>query len=1175
MGKMFLPFLASASAAPAASQSTNEDASADPFEDGSGLSDWSASDNEAALPSAVEAPAAAVSKRKAPPATDRRTRAQTKKQGLECVFFFLRFGPEIDRVSRDQSTTTQAPATPEKSTPFAVLNTTGYEGSTLASIPTVPSTSAVIGTEPGDSQTRLNVKVSPSSSATLESSSPLPTSSPVPGSSLSQAISPGSSLSQTTSSPATLQGLDLSGLGDDAVEFLQMYMAFKKRKTDSGSVVIGPSSPAVSAAREPVTPATPSPAPRAPKSKRSSASSISKNKMPLAFSSPSSTQTEHVHSRTTQPDADSHPGQVCLRVVADDLPVNCEVNAITLDIQPEELRGYYAGLPHLRKGLFESWSQQPGGNPRLAFIESSITNLNGSLFQEALEYADEGDAVNPATASPVVVTAMSNVAEARFKFYRSGSFALFVSPVLVFESFLVNAKMTGTSRLQKMITASLFAVDFDRVAGFFCTVTGQPSLHLQMARNIIEYATLMQSKDKGKKRSFDPSAFAASSSSSSSSSSSLNDALPFDAVVPVFDGRHTAVAFKDLLPDPSGHLPRLAGEVAAGSLAVVAYHAVHFEANKGPSISFNIRDVSLKRWRCIRRIKPKFLSGRKLRSRSTHVMCLSVPKCPHYPLFPFLLALTNHLSCSQATLDPAPNAQLASLMSNPVPVEVHAHIGDSLSVFDLCAYAQTSRNAYEALPITLSNRATRLYCRFIPRQLLIAFLGALGTAGGGVVGSNALAFAHPPLGLWQPNDLNIIIPIAGLSALTAVLESAGYAGTCMKSYTPVVLPNDAAATPLAAFELDSEWHDRSLRFTNASDQVITVTYTKDETIMRAIFSAETTLGTSVLTPRAFIIAHPRLLARKEVVFRDGTITNFDPVFHRPLDPATLASRSLMAVHPWPVNRSGPCQGPCLSEPRRVRSGRGFAVLRMSRSDVPDILGTDALGHFASSAYGLVAVWAATENPSCRCILLKAPTLRTALDLDVSYRHLNDDYVHRHIVLRSAAIRARQPPYALVFEGLYLPALSDSDAIWVPVPLDDHATEYAHLDDLRTHDWIALCEDTTDTVFARPGLFTGAVTIASANPFMSTYALELGSDSYTMVVLFDSKPSPGPGNANIHSDSCMCTVRFNGDALALFFPNKTLNSVQSGPSPCHPMRIDVDIELIYRTIHTYAQFFCWD
>ncbi|KAJ7067464.1 hypothetical protein C8F01DRAFT_1365536 [Mycena amicta] len=363
---------------------------------------------------------------------------------------------------------------------------------------------------------------------------------------------------------------------------------------DAGVVVVGPTSSETSTPKRAVQPK------KGPKRKHDEFDDV--------FSGPDSTQRLKEGTVGSIHDNTSSPGQI--RTYVTGLPHACEVNPLVLDLQPDSMKDHYAALPPLRLGVFTSWSADTrGGNPPLARLKMMGEHLNRGLFFSALRFDKAGSFVNPSVASPMGVTGVASVgSNTRFHLYCGPEFALFTSVAYVRESLLVSGKARNYGRT-KLLMANLFGAEYERTVSFLCNVTNQPSLAAQMYQNMLEFATKPESSgpssspgsDAGespykKRKGADTSLFVSSAFATKSTSQPApggDSALPFEAVVPVFDGRATSLSFSDCLKTLHD-MPRYTkagGEVYPGSIVVVGYHVSQYynSTRKSEAVSLNLQ----------------------------------------------------------------------------------------------------------------------------------------------------------------------------------------------------------------------------------------------------------------------------------------------------------------------------------------------------------------------------------------------------------------------------------------------------------------------------------------------------------------------------------------------------------------------------------------------------------
>ncbi|KAJ7054914.1 hypothetical protein C8F01DRAFT_1322430 [Mycena amicta] len=343
---------------------------------------------------------------------------------------------------------------------------------------------------------------------------------------------------------------------------------------DAGVVVVGPTSSETSTPKRAVQPK------KGPKRKH--------NEFDDVFSGPDSTQCLKEGTVGSIHDNTSSPGQI--RTYVTGLPHACEVNPLVLDLQPDSMKDHYAALPPLRLGVFTSWSADTrGGNPPLARLKMMGEHLNRGLFFSALRFDKAGSFVNPSVASPMGVTGVASVgSNTRFHLYCGPEFALFTSVAYVHESLLVSGKARNYGRT-KLLMANLFGAEYERTVSFLCNVTNQPSLAAQMYQNMLEFATKPESSGP----SSSPGSDAGESPYKKRKGADTSLALPFEAVVPVFDGRATSLSFSDCLKTLHD-MPRYTkagGEVYPGSIVVVGYHVSQYynSTRKSEAVSLNLQ----------------------------------------------------------------------------------------------------------------------------------------------------------------------------------------------------------------------------------------------------------------------------------------------------------------------------------------------------------------------------------------------------------------------------------------------------------------------------------------------------------------------------------------------------------------------------------------------------------
>ncbi|KAH6879351.1 hypothetical protein BKA70DRAFT_1447935 [Coprinopsis sp. MPI-PUGE-AT-0042] len=269
------------------------------------------------------------------------------------------------------------------------------------------------------------------------------------------------------------------------------------------------------------------------------------------------------------------------------LPETCEVTNVSL--QDPRLKPFYEGLPNLRRGVFESWSDTKGrGMIMFSKWSRMCRDMDFDLCLSAIQFVSFEAFINPSRASPLDVCC-KQIIGAKPKYYLytiDQKPAIFISTVFCDTSHLVDPPERGL--VQKWMSGIFHTQEWEQFVGFMCMVFNHEHLAAQLNKDAIQFATKASfgraqdgssSTDKFSSMFSNVASPSVKGKGSASTASSDNYTLEHDADIPVYDAQDVEFDFIKDLPRLD-FLPRWNGEIPVGSFVAVAYTATVFFAEK-------------------------------------------------------------------------------------------------------------------------------------------------------------------------------------------------------------------------------------------------------------------------------------------------------------------------------------------------------------------------------------------------------------------------------------------------------------------------------------------------------------------------------------------------------------------------------------------------------------------
>ncbi|THU79634.1 hypothetical protein K435DRAFT_875253 [Dendrothele bispora CBS 962.96] len=292
------------------------------------------------------------------------------------------------------------------------------------------------------------------------------------------------------------------------------------------------------------------------------------------------------------------------------LPTSCQVTKTSLQDHLLVKEGVnYNALPPLRAGALVSWNTSAPRKGHVKFSEwqSLATTADVLFLIDWFKFTRSDAFINPARIDPRELTAYNPSSNyVRQVLFTRDTHAPVVCmiPIHVESSILTTFAQTSSSppkRFRK-IDGLLHSQDADRIISVITMVLGEENSEIaaDIVGDVLTFSTRFEPgqamSNRGssapQNRVFSPS----TSGSSTASSLSGSYALPFDADVPVYDGRPvdgTNIIFDvdSDLPYIDASLTRYPGEIPSGSFAVIACTITTSTQNRTPNIkvNFNIR----------------------------------------------------------------------------------------------------------------------------------------------------------------------------------------------------------------------------------------------------------------------------------------------------------------------------------------------------------------------------------------------------------------------------------------------------------------------------------------------------------------------------------------------------------------------------------------------------------
>ncbi|KAJ3504935.1 hypothetical protein NMY22_g17759 [Coprinellus aureogranulatus] len=170
------------------------------------------------------------------------------------------------------------------------------------------------------------------------------------------------------------------------------------------------------------------------------------------------------------------------------LPDVCEVTSP--ELQDPALAEYYIGLPPLKAGVFESWSDAEG-NGMVSFSRWSdiCPSMSFDSVLSAVEFRSYKNYVNPARVSPLdlCIRTIPGKNIRSHLYTREREPAMCLSTVLCRESHVLQPPPKGLR--QKWLSGVFHSQEWERTVGAICTSFGHDVLQAQLMKDAMQFAT--------------------------------------------------------------------------------------------------------------------------------------------------------------------------------------------------------------------------------------------------------------------------------------------------------------------------------------------------------------------------------------------------------------------------------------------------------------------------------------------------------------------------------------------------------------------------------------------------------------------------------------------------------------------------------------------------------------
>ncbi|KAK6974304.1 hypothetical protein R3P38DRAFT_3239608 [Favolaschia claudopus] len=292
----------------------------------------------------------------------------------------------------------------------------------------------------------------------------------------------------------------------------------------------------------------------------------------------------------------------------DALPRMCEV--MDPDLQDLIFGAVYAPgrLPPLRKATLDAWSSLPGPGMRQL---SSYANFSGIVFDvlwQISNFVSKDEIINLSRTDPRAIEAVAQTVggdSTRYTICVDGVTATCISVGTTIQSSLrfigpvvapTSAASARKTPLLKYITFIALCQEFERLVSVCGMLFGHQVMKAQLSEDALTIGTKSTTQEKldRAKPAIGPGVRSASTSYRQTSYSKFDDALPYDAEVPVYDARDARFNVKDDIDNIGNILPRYTdndGEIPNGACTLVAYTVSQWlhRTTHEPTIGFNIK----------------------------------------------------------------------------------------------------------------------------------------------------------------------------------------------------------------------------------------------------------------------------------------------------------------------------------------------------------------------------------------------------------------------------------------------------------------------------------------------------------------------------------------------------------------------------------------------------------
>ncbi|KAJ7164043.1 hypothetical protein C8R43DRAFT_1122999 [Mycena crocata] len=380
---------------------------------------------------------------------------------------------------------------------------------------------------------------------------------------------------------------------DEFQQFLkfQAMMAASKQQSDSPSQ---PSTPPPNTSNQASSP-----------SKKDESKSQGKKKAAGEDSpSPKKSKTD----RKSKSDKDDDEDEKVLKIEdymnVETLPDVCEV--WDESVQEPSMTEEYKKLPNCEKAVIVSWDPQPGeGNVPLSCWPELSDQYDEDVFYNILSFTQQGRYVNLTRVDPQKCrAAKTNMGPNHHKWILEieERTAICVSLIALIESCLSEAGTlhnSGKGLVSEFVTGHLHSYEAERTIGVLGMVFRLKEMYGQISKDAFTFSTKPIPKDSNSspsktsgKRKFKGVASGATAASSSATWGS-NEALSFDADIPVYDARGSTFNINEHIEDLNTHLPRYSGsEIPEMTLSAVGYTVNQYmDKDSRQTVTFNLQFI--------------------------------------------------------------------------------------------------------------------------------------------------------------------------------------------------------------------------------------------------------------------------------------------------------------------------------------------------------------------------------------------------------------------------------------------------------------------------------------------------------------------------------------------------------------------------------------------------------